>query len=195
MTAVGAGAHDPTPPISQVSAEARMTGEPDDDIGCLDSEELACPGDTYYDWSSLEHVPWRLVSAHISLGTITGHFPEMVRKAPKPRRQRKPRVRPPDGLLTKDDAAVKLGCSTRTLDGYVASGALKYVAGGLGKRRQRKLFTDADINTFIADRTREESLCPSDATRGRRSGSLTSRSTVVAFSGLQRRPSGAKPKP
>jgi len=91
-----------------------MTGEPDDDIGCLDSEELACPGDTYYDWSSLEHVPWRLVSAHISLGTITGHFPEMVRKAPKPRRQRKPRVRPPDGLLTKDDAAVKLGRSTAT---------------------------------------------------------------------------------
>ena len=160
----------------------------------LDGEHVACPGDTYV-WPSLEHVPWRLVSAHISLGTITGHFPEMVRKAPKPRRQRKPRVRPPDGLLTKDDAAVKLGCSTRTLDGYVASGALKYVAGGLGKRRQRKLFTDADINTFIADRTREESLCPSDATRGRRSGSLTSRSTVVAFSGLQRRPSGAKPKP
>jgi hypothetical protein len=110
-------------------------------------------------------------------------------------RQRKRRVTPPDGLKTAAQAAAKLNCSLRTLDGYVASGTLKYVAGGLGKQRTRKLFTDVDIAEFIATQTRQENPCPFDATRGRRSGSSISRSTVVAFSGLQRRPSGAKPKP
>src|SRR5262245_38926120 len=100
-------------------------------------------------------------------------------------RPRKPRQSPPDGLKTAAQAAAKLGISIKTLNGHVASGALKYVAIGHGKRRARKMFTDADLNEFIANQTRKEPPCLSDATRGRRFTRTTSRSTVVAFSALR----------
>ena len=65
-------------------------------------------------------------------------------------RQRKPRYVPPDGLHTMAEAAQRLGCSIKTLNGHVASGALGYVAIGHGKKRPRKMFTDADLDDFIA---------------------------------------------
>ena len=102
---------------------------------------------------------------------------------------------PPDGLRTPTEAARKLRCSVKTLDGHVASGAIGYVIVGHGKKRQRKMFTDDDINAFIQAQTRKESPCPSDATRGRRSGSTISKSNVTAFSEAQRRRRAAKPKP
>src|SRR5262245_66412289 len=43
---------------------------------------------------------------------------------------RKPRQPPADGLKTAAQAAARLGCSIKTLNGHVASGALKYVALG-----------------------------------------------------------------
>src|SRR5262249_7627149 len=56
--------------------------------------------------------------------------PATARLMPPPSRQHKPRIRPSDGLRTKTEAAAKLGCSTKTLDGYVSTGALRYVAVG-----------------------------------------------------------------
>src|SRR5262249_44085455 len=79
-------------------------------------------------------------------------------------RQRKPRHPPPDGLKTTAQAAAKLGCSIKTLNGHVTSGALKYVAIGHGKRRTRRVFTDADLDNFIEAQTRKDVPCPSTRT-------------------------------
>src|SRR5262249_12677092 len=111
------------------------------------------------------------------------------------RAARKPRLPPPDGLKSAAQAAAKLGCSIKTLNGHVASGALKYVALGHGKRRTRRMFTDADINQFVEAQSKKDIPCPSDATRAPRSGSTISKSTVVAFSARPRKPTSAKPKP
>ena len=98
------------------------------------------------------------------------------------RRRRKPRIAPPDGLKTAAEAAAKLRCSIKTFNGHVESGALRYVAIGHGMKRQRKLFTDADINEFIENQKRKDVPCLSAVTRARRSGSTTFKSEVVAFS-------------
>src|SRR5262245_41624015 len=114
---------------------------------------------------------------------------------PQPkRRQRKPRQPAPDGLKTAAQAAAKLNISTKTLNGHVANGDLKYVVIGHGSKRQRKMFTDPDINEFIQAQTRKDELCPSDVTRAPRSGSTISKSEVVAFSARPRKPTSAKPK-
>jgi hypothetical protein len=112
------------------------------------------------------------------------------------RRTKPVRARPSGGLRTKAEAAAKLGCSTKTLDGYVSIGALHYVALGHGKKRQRKMFADTDLDEFIANQTRKDSPCPSTRTRtvARRSGTSTSKCEVVAFTALQKRRRGAKPK-
>src|SRR2546430_15506855 len=52
---------------------------------------------------------------------------------------------PPDGLKTAAQAAARLGCSVKTLNGHVASGALRYVIIGHGTKRPRRMFTDADL--------------------------------------------------
>src|SRR5262245_19227351 len=89
--------------------------------------------------------------------TTTG--PAAPRRA---RRTRKPRQATPDGLKTTEQAATKLGCSIKTLNGHVASGTLPYVQIGHGKKRPRKMFTDADLNAFVANQTRKEiPTCPS----------------------------------
>ena len=54
--------------------------------------------------------------------------------------------RPSDGLRTPAEAAARLGCSIKTLNGHVAAGALKYVIIGHGTKRPRKMFTDADLD-------------------------------------------------
>ena len=69
-------------------------------------------------------------------------------------RQRKSALPVPGGLLTAAEAAAKLGCSIKTLNGHVAAGALKYVTIGHGTKRPRKMFTDADL---------ERIHCSSDA--------------------------------
>jgi hypothetical protein len=111
-------------------------------------------------------------------------------------RARRPMLAPPlpNGLRTLTEAARKLRCSISTLNAHVVSGALRYVAVGHGRERMRKMFTDADLDTFIANRTRKDIPCPSAATRARRSGSTDSKSEVVSFSGLQRRRRNARPK-
>ena len=111
------------------------------------------------------------------------------------RRHHRPHVAVPDGLRTRAQAAAKLGCSLRTLDGHVASGTLRYVVIGHGKKRARRMFTDADLNEFIANQTRKDVPCPSSATRARHIGGSTSNSKVIAFSAAPRPRPGAKRKP
>jgi hypothetical protein len=109
---------------------------------------------------------------------------------------RKPRVRPLDGLRTKAEAAAKLGCSIKTLNGHVESGALGYVIIGHGKRRTRKMFADADLDAFIEAQTRKVTPCPSTrtGTAVRRSSISTSKSTVIGFMEARSKRRGAKPK-
>ena len=109
--------------------------------------------------------------------------------APRP-----PRQSSPDGLKTAAQAAAKLGCSIKTLNGHVASGALRYVAIGHGTKRPRKMFTDADINSFVANQTRKDVPCPSTASRVRRIGTSISGGEVIALTALRKRRRDAKPK-
>jgi hypothetical protein len=100
----------------------------------------------------------------------------------------------PDGLRTPAEAASKLGCSIKTLNGHIASGALGYVIIGHGKKRPRKMFTDGDLNAFITNQTRKDVPCPSTASRARRSSTSNSESTVIAFTAAPKPRPGAKPK-
>lgn len=145
-------------------------------------------------------VPWspelhrrchRLADA---LDTVCAAFRPAAHLMPPASRQHKPRIRPSDGLRTKAEAAAKLGVSVRTLHAHVAAGALRYVSIGKGTKRMRRMFTDADLDAFIANQTRKDLPCPSVATRARRSGSIDSKSEVVSFSEVQRRRRSAKPK-
>jgi hypothetical protein len=110
------------------------------------------------------------------------------------RAARKPRQSPPDGLKTAAQAAAKLGCSIKTLNGHVASGALRYVIIGHGTKRPRRMFSVADLDAFIVNQTRKDVPCPSIATRAPRSGNTTSSGEVIAFSAQPRPRPGAKPK-
>jgi len=113
-----------------------------------------------------------------------------------PRRSRRLRVRPPDGLRTRTEAADKLGCSVKTLDGYVDAGALNYVAIGHGKKRPRKMFTDADLDEFITNQTRKDVPCPSTRTEtvARRTSISTSKCEVIGFTARRNARRGVKPK-
>jgi hypothetical protein len=110
------------------------------------------------------------------------------------RQKAKPPVAPPPDGLRPTEAARKLGCSIKTLLGHVASGALKYVALGHGKKRQRKMFTDADINDFIANRTRKASPCPCIAGRARPTGTSISGAEVIDFRLPRKPPTSGKRK-
>jgi hypothetical protein len=111
------------------------------------------------------------------------------------RRERTVRPRPLDGLLTIDEAAWRLRCSVKTLNGYVASGALRYVAIGHGSKRPRKMFTAADLDDFIVNQTKDAPACQSSRTPVRLSGGSTSRSEVIAFSARRKLGPAAKRKP
>jgi hypothetical protein len=115
--------------------------------------------------------------------------------APPQRRRHRPRISVPDGLLSMSEAAAKLNCSVKTLNGHIESGALHYVNIGHGAKRVRKVFTDADVNEFITNQTRKDvPACPSSPTSARRTINTTSSSEVIAFTALPRPAPGAKPK-
>jgi hypothetical protein len=124
---------------------------------------------------------------------ITVDKAELLRRWPtlKARAAKQPA---PDGLLTAAQAAERLACSVKTLDAHVRAGELKYLTIGHGTRRPRKFFTASDLAAFIASRSKEDSPCPSDATRAPRSGNTTSKSKVIAFSEVQKSGPGAKRK-
>src|SRR5262249_31954401 len=93
---------------------------------------------------------------------------------------RKSRQSSPDGLKTAAQAATKLNCSIKTLRAHVAAGDLRYVIIGKGTKRPHRMFTDPDINEFIANQTRKVTPCPSTrtGTAVRRSSISTSKSTI-----------------
>jgi len=128
---------------------------------------------------------------------LESHWHERdVLDLPPPSKQRRcqRKLPPPNGLLTRAQAATKLNCSLRTLDGHVASGTLRYVNIGHGEKRPRRMFTDADLDEFIANQTRKDVPCPSAATGARHTGPTTSKSTVIGFMEAQRRRRDAKRK-
>src|SRR5262249_47167867 len=114
----------------------------------------------------------------------------------KPSRKPTVRTRPPNGLRTKAEAAAKLGCSIKTLNGHVPSGALRYVDLGHGKKRRRIGFTDADLDEFITNQTRKEVPCPSTGpkTAARHTGTSTSKCEVIGFTARRNARRAAKPK-
>jgi hypothetical protein len=103
------------------------------------------------------------------------------------RQREREEARKANGLLTRGEAAAKLGCSVKTLDKHVAAGALSYVLIGHGTKHLRRMFTDDDLAIFIETQKRKEfSACQSLKTPARRIGGSTFKSTVVAFSAQQR---------
>jgi hypothetical protein len=117
------------------------------------------------------------------------------RELPPKHRHHQRTLRPPDGLLTASEAAVKLRCSVKTLNGHVAAGALKYATIGHGTKRPRKRFTDADLDQFIANQTRKDvPACPSSARSARRTGITTSNGEVIGFTARRNAKLAAKRK-
>src|SRR5262245_11184135 len=92
------------------------------------------------------------------------------------------------------EAAERLRCSIKTLLGHVEAGALRYVNIGHGSKRARRMFTDDDLDAFIAAQTRKDVPCPSTKTRARRSSSSISNGEVIGFSGRPKPRTDAKPK-
>jgi hypothetical protein len=135
------------------------------------------------------------VPAGLLLRVAASHHDTSVPATILPKRRYRPRAAVPGGLLTRAQAAAKLNCSLRTLDGHVASGALRYVDIGHGKKRPRKMFTDADLDEFIANQTRKDvPTCQSAAIGARHTGPTTSKSTVIAFTDRRSARPGAKRK-
>ena len=102
----------------------------------------------------------------------------------------------PDGLKTAAQAAGKLNCSIKTLFGHVASGALRYVDVGHGRKRRRIRFADADLDDFIANQTRKDVPCPSTRTEtaARRISTSTSKCEVIGFTARRNARRAGKPK-
>src|SRR5215831_3272705 len=112
----------------------------------------------------------------------------------RPTAKRGRRIRPPDGLRTPAEAAAKLACSIKTLNGHVASGALRYVIIGHGTKRPRRMFADADLAEFINNQSRKDSPCPSIAPGARHTGTSTSSGEVIGFTARRNARRAAKPK-
>jgi len=72
-------------------------------------------------------------------------------------------------LRTPKYAAARLACSLQTLLAYVRAGTIKYVQVGVGAKRPRRMFTDADLDDFVVARTRREYPCQSASSRGPKS--------------------------
>src|SRR5262249_32869277 len=116
--------------------------------------------------------------------------PLLLRQKAKP-----PVAPPPDGLLTRAEAARRLRCSEKTLRAHLDAGDLRYVSIGKGTKRPRKMIAPADLDDFIANQTRKDSpVCRYIASRARCSSTSNSASEVIAFTGQPRPRPGAKPK-
>jgi hypothetical protein len=197
---------------TKTEAEAHVGGPQDDDIRQRMSEvelalEVLVDVEATHDWLRpndlcrdarrkdwCRHARMKEVKANLQHISKLCRDGEAYRAERQSRASRKPRVRPPDGLRTKAAAAAKLGCSIKTLNGHVDAGELRYVVIGHGKKRVRRMFADVDLDEFIANQTRKDSPCPSDATHARRSGNTTFKSEIIAFSEVRKRRPGAKPK-
>jgi hypothetical protein len=116
-----------------------------------------------------------------------------IKPKPSQRKRREPAPEiNPLGLRTRREAAARLRCSVKTVDAHVDAGALRYVLIGHGIARQRKMFTDADLDQFLANQTRTTAPCPSISTPALNSTNTSSKSVVVAFTDRRKRPRGGK---
>jgi excisionase family DNA binding protein len=122
---------------------------------------------------------------------------ERVKPAPVPVPQTPTPPFPTDGLKTPAQAARRLGVSNRTLRGLVTSGEVRYVNVGRGKQRERVMFTDSDLDDFVANRTRQKAQqsCLSTSPRARRSTTSISSGEVLAFTARRNGRTGGKRKP
>jgi len=190
-TPLRAAAHDPFPQYHEIAAEARMTPGVVDSLGFEELGDIGpappeAPLSYYVEYGPDPREPeLRLFIA------CSASLPKLPKPSLRTRAKTPP---PPDGLRTPAEAASKLGCSIKTLNGHIASGALGYVIIGHGKKRPRKMFTDGDLNAFITNQTRKDVPCPSTASRARRSSTSNSESTVIAFTAAPKPRPGAKPK-
>ena len=118
---------------------------------------------------------------------------ELAKRKPTPI----PVAPPADGLKTPAQAARRLRVSIRTLRGLVTSGELRYVNVGRGRQREKMMFTDSDLDDFVANRTRQKAqeLCPSTSLKARRSTTSISNGEVLAFTARRKGRTDAKRKP
>jgi len=128
------------------------------------------------------------------LEIIARKYPSSTKPAEPARKPRKSRQPSPDGLKTAAQAAARLNCSIKNLNGHIASGALRYVSIGHGRKRPRRMFTDADLNEFIANQTRKVTPCPSIAGRARPTGTTISGAEVIDFRLPRKPPTSGKQK-
>ncbi|SCM73495.1 conserved hypothetical protein [uncultured Pleomorphomonas sp.] len=99
-------------------------------------------------------------------------------------------------LITPAEAARLLGISGKTLQAAVRRGQITYRTIGGGDVRQCRRFAREDIDAFM-ERVKCRSIdqrAPVAAPKAR-STNMTSKSTVIAFSELQKQRAGATPKP
>src|SRR6185312_7476904 len=94
-------------------------------------------------------------------------------------------------LFSQREAAQQLGVSQPTLIAEVEAGRLRYVL--VGKRRK---FKPADLTTYIERQGRgcDASGLSLPGGQGRRTGTKTSRSTVIDFEEALRRTTMTKPR-
>lgn len=59
-------------------------------------------------------------------------------------------------LPTPAEVAARLRCSRKTLDAHVRAGDIRYIIIGHGKKRPRRMFTDADVNEFLDRQARRD---------------------------------------
>jgi excisionase family DNA binding protein len=80
-------------------------------------------------------------------------------------------IHPNAPLRTPKEVAAQLGCSLRTLRVHVQSGALRYINVGNGKKRERRMFAESDVDAFIYQQSRKKtSDTPLNATHRNSTG-------------------------
>jgi hypothetical protein len=90
-----------------------------------------------------------------------------------------------EALFTPEEAAKKLHMSIKTMMAHVRAGRLRFINISTTTKNKRYRFTQKNLDTFIENqKVREVPKCQS--TSKVKSIAMTSSSTVVAFSALQK---------
>ena len=92
-------------------------------------------------------------------------------------------------LRTIAETAERLRISEDMLRGLVRDGEMRFVNVGRGKIKPRIMFTDRDIDDFIAARQRRLA-CPSTSRKARRTTGTSSNVVVTGFAALRARQPG-----
>src|SRR5262249_47210667 len=117
-TPLRAAAHDPFPQYHEIAAEARMTPGVVDSLGFEDLGYIGPPPPearlSYYGESG----PARREPGRRFFIACSASLPKLPKPSLRTRAKPPP---PPDGLRTPAEAASKLGCSIKTLNGHIVS--------------------------------------------------------------------------